>query len=127
MSIVTMQDIQSRREAYMNTGDGIEDRSTRDRIMSHAHDAYYCWLADTIGVTVSRLPFELSEVRDALKTDRHLNNLRLQQWDNQDFVVRSMARSSVSGVFSWSLSDTVCVLKAFARREALKTTDALAR
>ncbi len=88
------------------------------------HDEYYCGLADVIGRrAIERLiPAAVDEVRTALKTDPHLNNIPLCKWDREDPFVRAMAYGNliepITGSRGWSLSDTVCVLKAVAKRLA---------
>jgi hypothetical protein len=54
----------------------------------------------------------LSELQQS--TDEHLNDIPLMLWDRRDPIVRLLAVQR--GMRSWSLSDTVCVLKAFALR-----------
>jgi hypothetical protein len=78
------------------------------------HDEHYIWLADQIGVTLGDLPVSLEVIRKS--TDPHLNDIPLKQWD---FKHSDLLAKIPLGV-AWSLSDTVCVLKAFARREAAK-------
>ncbi len=66
----------------------------------------------------------------ALATDPDLNSIPLVKWDRQDPAVRALVahdatpvmavswsrRSTLApGTFCWSLSDTVCTLKAVAR------------
>lgn len=92
-------------------------REMRDKYVSKhelTHAEYYDWVAEQLGkVSLLRImPFEPSKIRAAHKADQHLNNLVLQKWDNCDPMVRSMAVRA--GFPSWSLSDTVCVLKAVA-------------
>jgi hypothetical protein len=79
-----------------------------------SHQDFYCWLADSIRVTVNDLPVALDKIKAS--TDPHLNDIPLIMWDNRDAVVRGKAVRA--GMRAWSLSDTVCVLKAFARRAA---------
>lgn len=76
-----------------------------------SHDTFYLWLATFIGANVSMIPFTKERIAKAIKTDRHLNNLPLGVWDNQDCVIRQLAYNKG---LAWSLSDTVCVLKAVA-------------
>ena len=82
-----------------------------------SHQDYYCWLADSIGVTVEMLPATVEQIREALKTDEHLNNIPLIRWDNRDMIIRPMAYTHR---LPWALSDTVCTLKAVAKRAALR-------
>jgi hypothetical protein len=79
-----------------------------DGKLSHAE--FYLWLADAIHVTVSDLPVMLDRVRQS--TDEHLNDITLSLWDRKDPIVRHKAVQA--GMRSWSLSDTVCVLKNYA-------------
>jgi hypothetical protein len=78
-----------------------------------SHDEYYLWLADQIGVTFALVPFPKETIKAELKKDRCLNGTPLRAWDAKHPVVAYYAAGLV-----WSLSDTVCVLKAVARREA---------
>lgn len=78
------------------------------------HDDFYLWLADSIGVTEKMLPVPVARVRQS--NDQHLNDIPLNLWDRRDPLVRHNAFQA--GMKSWSLSDSVCVLKAVARRAA---------
>ena len=98
-----------------------EHDEQRAKYMAHgiSHDDFYCWLADKIGVRVEHLPFTFDQINKALLNgDKPLNSLPLRKWDYRDFLIRQLAYDA--GMKSWSLSDTVCTLKAFARREAVK-------
>ena len=75
---------------------------------------YYCWLADEIGGLERVVPFSVERIRAS--HDEHLNDLPLIVWDSQNHVVQRAAFQA--GAKAWSLSDTVCVLKALARRQA---------
>jgi len=77
-----------------------------------SHKEFYLWLADSIGITVSDLPVPIEKIRAS--HDEHLNDITLRLWDAKDPIVRGKAVRA--GMRSWSLSDTVCVLKNFARR-----------
>jgi hypothetical protein len=79
---------------------------------------FYLWLADSIGIIRANLPVGIDRI--AASTDEHLNDIPLMLWDRQDPIVRRLAVQR--GMRSWSLSDTVCVLKAFARREVSKVS-----
>jgi len=74
-----------------------------------SHDEYYLWLSDWIGLPDSLIPATIDEIRAS--NDEHFNDIRLQRWDAMDKSVRAYA-----GGLYWSLSDTVCCLKAMARR-----------
>jgi hypothetical protein len=54
-----------------------------------------------------------SRIIEAVKSDRHLNNIPLHKWDRQDLNVRMLAKHA--GFKAWSLCETVCVLKLVAR------------
>lgn len=95
-------------------------KETNRKILAHkrslymdnkiSHREYYLWLADFIGATIKMVPFTDKEI--AASKDKHLNDLPLRIWDNQDYVIRQLAYNKG---LAWSLSDTVCVLKALAR------------
>lgn len=90
----------------------------RQRYMSNelSHDDYYLWLADWVGLGNSLIPFPADKIALALaKGDKHLNTLPLMGWDRMDGTVRVYVRRKG---LAWSLSDTVCCLKAMARRLA---------
>lgn len=82
------------------------------------HEEFYLWLADAIKVTVSDLPVSLDRI--LMSTDPHLNDIPLHQWDRRNPIVRGKAVRA--GMRAWSLCNTVCVLKAFAKRESLCST-----
>ena len=88
----------------------------RNRYMDHkiTHYHYYLWLSDKLGLYDGLIPFTSDQVKAS--TDPHLNDLPLRAWDNMDAIVR--ARAGLVGKRSWSLCDTVCCLKAMARRRA---------
>lgn len=73
------------------------------------HQEFYLWLADGIGVTAADLPVSEEMLRGS--TDEHFNDIPLAKWDNRHPTISQKAAG-----LSWSMSDTVCVLKAVARR-----------
>lgn len=89
----------------------------RERYMRHeiSHHEYFCWLADFVGATDSMIPFTEAEVA-ASQDPEHLNDLPLPRWDKADPLIRSRT-------IAWSLSDTVCCLKAMARRRRDRKAD----
>ena len=91
-------------------------RAQRERYMNHeiSHNEYYLWLADFIGVTADLIPFQIEQIKAS--QDSSLNDLPLSKWDMQDLAVRRLAGKK--GLSGWSLSDTVCTLKTFARKQA---------
>jgi hypothetical protein len=74
------------------------------------HTEFYLWLASFIGVTKAHLPVSQETINKS--TDVHLNDIPLKLWDNQDYIVRRLAYAKG---LAWSLSDTVCTLKAIAK------------
>lgn len=92
-----------------------EQAAQRSRYLNHeiTFDEYYLWLAEFIGVTALMVPVSIERIRES--TDPHLNDITLATWDRQDYVVRGLAGRRG---LAWSLSDTVCVLKAVARKAA---------
>ncbi len=99
---ITMDDVTRERKRYL------------DHEISHAE--YHEWLADSLGITMWHVPVDVERIRAS--TDKHLNDIPLKRWDAMDGLVRDQARRNFGSPFSWSLSDTVCVLKAVARRAA---------
>ena len=66
------------------------------------------------------LPASTEEIREFLKTDKHLNNIPLQRWDMAGLAQKSIIAPIVGkrDAGGCSLSDLVCVLKASARIQA---------
>jgi hypothetical protein len=89
---------------------------------SNLHQAYYLETAQMAGLTAHNLPVSVDKIREALKTDRNLNNIPLQWWDAcvTSWVRSAIARVNVEkeGQRASSLSDGVCALKALARHLA---------
>ena len=66
------------------------------------------------------LPVSTEEIREFLKTDKHLNNIPLAWWDaaaraQRTRIAPSVCKRTTGGC---SLSDLVCVLKTSARIQA---------
>lgn len=80
---------------------------------AQAHNEYYLWLADKIGVRAEGVAACIGEARIKASTDKHFNDIPLQAWDNLDTGIRLHAHAHG---LPWSLSDSVCVAKALARR-----------
>lgn len=95
-----------------------EHDEKRKQYMAHqiTHADFYLWLADAIGIMCCNLPVAIDRIQAS--KDEHLNDIPLSLWDRQDPTVRRLAVQA--GMRSWSLCDTVCVLKNFALREASK-------
>ena len=94
----------------------IEPSVQRQRYMEGKidHQEYYTWLADYIGVGRDHLPVSLERIKAS--KDPNYNDIPLQRWDADHFSIRRLAY--LAGIKSWSMCETVCVLKAVARREA---------
>lgn len=75
------------------------------------HEEYFCWLADFIGLTDGMIP--VSNERIQASHDPHLNDISLMIWDNSH---RSVQCQAWKKNIVWSQSDSVCCLKALARR-----------
>lgn len=59
------------------------------------------------------IPFEISDVKEMLKYDAHLNNLPLRKWDYAaSYMDNLLARN---GITAFSQSEKVCILKEAAR------------
>jgi hypothetical protein len=76
-----------------------------------SHQEFYLDLAKSIGITIRDMPVNIDILKQS--TDKYFNNIPLILWDRQDYIVRSKAYTT--GIKSWSLSDSVCCLKAYAR------------
>lgn len=76
-----------------------------------SHSDYYLWLSDFLEIPGSLIPFRRDEL--FASTDPHMNDLSLIRWDSQHAYV---SRYAYSKIRVWSLSETVCVLKAMARQ-----------
>lgn len=66
------------------------------------------------------LPVSVNEIRECLKTDKHLNNIPLKWWDmaataQKARIAPKVCKRTTGGC---SLSDLVCVLKESARIQA---------
>ncbi len=66
------------------------------------------------------LPVSTDEIRECLKTDKHLNNIPLKWWDGAALAQKSriaphVCKRTTGGC---ALSDLVCVLKESARIQA---------
>ena len=103
---------------------------TRKQYMADSHSlhhAYYLQLAGMSRLGAHDLPVSIEEIREALKTDEHLNNIPLYRWDACARSVERQMRPAVTkaeeypagpGNTVWSLSDGVCALKALAKHLA---------
>lgn len=105
------------------------------------HQTYYCAVADAIGrnalESIVRSITYGEDIVRCLERDKHLNNIPLRRWDARDQQVRDLVSLNAKavmdvswngpikpGTFCWSLSDTVCTLKAVARRMAEESIEA---
>jgi len=125
------------------------DDWTRADYMNHlvSHEDYYQSLARCIGwdalarmVSWIATPAELAR---AVQSDRHLNAIPLHRWDavhpsvlqiirehnrSNGIMARSWCGQPLQpGTICWSLSESVCVVKAVARVIALEEIDRQAR
>lgn len=84
------------------------------------HQEYYMGIAKEMGEEALRcvvLTIASPEHLRAMSAlDEHLNNIPLFKWDNRHASVTHIAH--LAGYRVWTLSDTVCVLKAVAREVA---------
>lgn len=80
-----------------------------------SHQEKYKKIVDALGFDNVKkcLPYDLDTLKKAVKKDKHLNNLSLKTWDRTTPALSNLYRSK--GVTSWSLSQSVCVLKECAR------------
>lgn len=81
------------------------------------HQAYYEWLSAFIGLGYGLIPFSAERVNAS--KDEHLNDLPLASWDFMHGAVKGYAARKR---LPWSLSDTVCCLKALARKRQAENT-----
>ena len=100
MSIV--DEFNNRRRAYMHER---EDQRA-------AHRVFYAWLVDVLGITDDYVPVSVERLRAS--SDPHFNDIPLATWDGRHNLVQTKARAV--GFKSWSMSETVCVLKERARQ-----------
>jgi hypothetical protein len=99
-----------------------EKEDSRRRYMTDeiTHQQHYQWLAERIGLTPAIVANWIGAERILASTDPHLNDIPLHRWDNYHQTVLGFAKSRAGGRFIWSLSDSVCCLKALARRYQLE-------
>lgn len=80
------------------------------------------------------IPFSVAEIRKALKTDKHLNNLALSRWDGMAGFITNKGDTIPTYDGLWNLYRThgittasvytgVCILKHAARRIAALSDD----
>lgn len=87
------------------------------------HQAYYLQIARMAGLSARHLPKAVWEIREALKTDQHLNNIPLAWWDRAASLVSAqvMRAEKACGDTCPAPLDGVCALKALARHLAEQT------
>lgn len=95
---------------YMDNYSGA-DKATQ----SELHHAYFLWLAQTLRIGPRDLP-----PGHLNSTDEHFNDVPLNLWDRRGSLVRSRLTAYFyttpeSGPIVWSLSESVCTLKAYAK------------
>lgn len=95
---------------------------TRQQYMADSrnlHHAYHLEIALEIGLTPDVLPADVATIREKLKTDEHLNNIRLSMWDAKVSRLRGVATAALKKRGDWlSLGTGVCILKAYAKHLA---------
>jgi len=84
------------------------------------HQAYYAEIALEIGLNPSILPASVGEIREKLKTDEHLNNIPLAQWDGRVQSLRGASAALKARGDYLTLGTGVCILKAYAKHVAEK-------
>lgn len=93
---------------FANVDSLYRDKSTRETIEWHD---YMARVIGKLGLENIKpyIPFGLNLVRKKLKTDEHLNNLRLKDWDN---AANNLSYLFIrKGITIFSVSERVCVLK----------------
>lgn len=97
---------------FANVDSLYRDKFTREPVEWHD---YMARVIGELGLENIKpyIPFDLNLVREKLKTDEHLNNLRLKDWDN---AANNLSYLFIrKGITMFSLSERVCVLKEAAR------------
>lgn len=97
---------------FANVDSLYRDKSTRETIEWHD---YMARVIEKLGLENIKphIPFDLNLVRENLKTDEHLNNLRLKDWDN---AANNLSYLFIrKGITIFSVSERVCVLREAAR------------
>lgn len=97
---------------FANVDSFYKDKLTREPVKWHD---YMARVIGKLGLENIKpyIPFDLNLVREKLKADEHLNNLRLKDWDN---AAEQLAFLFIrKGITTFSLSERVCVLKEAAR------------
>lgn len=97
---------------FANVDSFYRDKSTRETVEWHD---YMARVIGKLGLENIKpyIPFDLNLVREKLKTDEHLNNLRLKDWDNAGYAL--IAFLACKGITTQSASERVCILKEAAR------------
>jgi hypothetical protein len=96
---------------------------TRDAYMKDSrnlHQTYYLQIARMAGLRANNLPVSIERIREALKTDQHLNNIPLRLWDlKASHVAGAVMRAERKcGDTAPAPLDGVCALKALAKHLA---------
>ena len=75
------------------------------------HEKKYNEIIQKIGIEnlIKLMPIDQETMKLKFQKDENLNNVPLYLWDKQDFHVRPLIVKA--GLQSWSLSQTVCLLK----------------
>lgn len=97
---------------------GLDSFDTNAEGVKMSHNEKYEAIVNAIGLErcIHYLPASKEKIIRALKTDEHLNNIKLEEWDAQHHSFKSqLVRIGINLI---SLSDTVCTLKCAARMYA---------
>jgi hypothetical protein len=88
------------------------------------YNQYYTWLAKYLHIPESLIPVSDHTLIES-KDPENFNDITLATWDRQhNILLASILAPGGGGSISWSLSDSVCVLKtlAYNRRNRLTNT-----
>jgi len=85
---------------------------------ANLHHAFYLEIAQECGINYSKSK-DIERIKNALKTDEHLNNIPLREWDSKaESTKRSIDRALRNRGTWYSLAAGVCVHKAAAKEAA---------
>lgn len=102
----------------------------KDTQLELSHDEKWSRVVNALGYDAVKacIPFDYNEISEAIKDDKHLNNLDLRRWDSAGgfyFPSPGSKPQQISsaltkllrkaGVTNFSPSDSVCILKCAAR------------
>ena len=102
---------------------GIDSLNRRPDGTEMSHQEKYGAIVEAIGLNTCKyyIPATKEEIVEALKTDKHLNNIPIKKWDDQhEYFKKHFVRIGINLI---SLANTVCVLKEAARMWAEEATE----